>query len=86
VASTMGMVGKAVQPEEVVLNGLKRSRHSLHFNARRLRHWVLAHLAGAPAHTADERETASSHLGGSRATLGRLVDEYTTAHFARQRV
>jgi hypothetical protein len=87
VASTIGMVGRAVQPGEAVLNGVKRSRFSLHFNTRRVRRWVLVQLVRVPAQTGDEQETASArpvHFRGPQATIERLLDDYMAAQFARR--
>lgn len=85
-ASTIGMVGRAVQPDDV-LNGLKHSRFSLYFNTRRVWHWVLAQLTGVPAQTGHEPVFASAQpaqLSGPQATIARLVDDYMAAQFARR--
>ena len=89
-ASTIEMVGRAVQLDEAVLNGLKRSRFSLHFKTLRVRHWILVQLVRIPIQAVDERETVSApwlqfrQIKGTRTTIERLVDDYMVAQFARQ--
>lgn len=86
-ASTIGVVGRAVQPDEAVLRGMKRSWLSLHFNTRRVRRWILVQLVSVPVQTEVEQETASAQpvqFRGSRPTIKRLVDDYMVAQFARR--
>ena len=85
-ASTVGMVGRPVQLGDV-LNGLQRTRFSLHFNMRRVWHWVVVHLTGVPVQARHEPELTSAqpvHFGGPQATITRLVDDYIAAQFARR--
>lgn len=86
-ASTMGIIGRAVQPDEAVLNGIKRSRFSLHFNTRRVRHWLLVQLVRIPLQTRDEQETLSAQpvqVTGSRPSMARLLDDYIVTQFTRR--
>jgi hypothetical protein len=81
------MVSRAVQPDEALLNGIKRSRFSLHFNTRRMRNWLLVQLVRVPVQAIDEQETTSSQpeqASGSRTTIGRLLDDYLTTQFVRR--
>ncbi|HEX8219336.1 MAG TPA: hypothetical protein VF914_08995 [Chloroflexia bacterium] len=85
-ASTVGMVSRAVQPDDV-LNGLKATRFSLHFNMRRMWRWVLVQFVGVPARPGDRQSTASARpvpFRGPQATIARLVDDYMAAQFARR--
>ena len=86
-ASTVGIVGRAVQPDEAVLNGIKRTRLSLHFNTRRVRRWLLVQLVRGPVQTGDEQETTSAQpvqFRGPQTTIKRLLDDYGVAQFARR--
>ncbi len=86
-ASTIGMVSRTEQLGEAVLNGVKRSRFSLHFNTRRMRHWVLVQLVRVPVQTGEEQEVASAHRVPSRgpqATISRLMDDFMASQFARR--
>ncbi|HKP52958.1 MAG TPA: hypothetical protein VJ183_09930 [Chloroflexia bacterium] len=87
-ASTMGMVGRAVQPDEAVRNVMKRSRFSLHFNTRRVRRWFLVQLVSIPVQAVDEQETASAQQSvqfrASQPTMGRLLDDYMATQFTRR--
>ena len=86
-ASTIGMAGRAVQPDEGLLNDLKRSRFSLHFNTRRVRHWILVQLVSVPVRTRDAQENESAQpvqFRGLQTTVRRLVDEYMVTQFARR--
>ena len=86
-ASTIGTVGRAVQPDEAVLNGMKRSRLSLHVNTRRVWHWISAQLVSVSMQTEDEDETISVQLvqfSGSQTSIVRLVDVYIASQFARR--
>jgi len=83
----MGMVGRAVQPDEAMRNVMKRSRFSLHFNTRRVRHWFLVQLVSIPVQTEDEQETASAQpvqFRGLQPTIKRMVDDYMAAQFVRR--
>jgi hypothetical protein len=87
VASTIGVVGRAVQPDEAMRNVIKRSRFSLHFNTRRVRRWFLVQLVSVPVQTGDEQETISIQpvqTRGSQATIKRLVDDYMAVQFVRR--
>ncbi len=86
-ASTIGVVGRAVQPDEAMRNVMKRSRFSLHFNTRRVRRWFLVQLVSIPVQAVDEQETASAQpvqFRGSRTTIKGLVDDYMAAQFVRR--
>ena len=86
-ASTIGMVGRAIQPDEAVLNGLKRSRFSLRFNTRRVRHWILVQLVSVPVQIGDEQETPPAQpvqFRGLQFTIKRLVDDYMVSQFVRR--
>ena len=86
-ASTIGVVGRAVQPDEAMRNVIKRSRFSLHFNTRRVRRWFLVQLVSVPVQTGDEQETISIQpvqLRGSQPPIKRLVDDYMAAQFVRR--
>ena len=85
-ASTIEMVGRAVQPDDTVLNGLKRSRFSLHFNTRGVRHWFLMQLVSVPVQTGDEPEAPSQPMQfrGLQTTIKHLVDDYMVTQFARR--
>jgi hypothetical protein len=86
-ASTIGMRDRAVQPDETVLNGLKRPRFSLHFNTRRVRYWILVQLVRVPVQTRNELEIAYARpveFRGLQTSIKRLVDDYMVAQFAHR--
>lgn len=86
-ASTVGTISRAEQLGEAVLNGVRRSRFSLHFNTRRVRRWLLVQFVSAPVQTADEQATAPTQpvqSRGPQATIGRLMDDFMAAQFARR--
>jgi hypothetical protein len=79
------MVSRAVQPDEAVLRGMKRSWLSLHFNTRHVRRWILVQFVTVPMRTEDYQETvASVQVKSAQPTIGRLLDDYMTAQFARR--
>ena len=89
-ASTLGITGRAVQPDEAVLNGLKRFRSSLLFNTRRVLHWIVVQVVGVPVQTGDAQEIASAQpmryrgYRSPQATIQRLVDDYIAVQFVRR--
>ena len=83
-ASTIGIAGRAVQPDEAVLKGMKRSRFSLHFITRRVRYWILVQMVSVPMQTGDETPAEPVQFGGSRTTIVRLLDDYMVIRSARR--
>jgi hypothetical protein len=52
-----------------------------------VRRWLLVQLVSAPVQTAEEQETVSAQpvqSRGPQATIGRLVDDFIAAQFARR--
>jgi hypothetical protein len=88
VASTIGMVGRAVQPDEAVLRGMKRSRFSLHVMTRRVRYWVLVQLVSVPVQTVNAQENTAAaqpmQYRNPQPTVERLMNDYIATQFTRR--
>ena len=81
--SNISALGPATIIRDGAAPGVRRSRFSFHINTPRRRRWLLVQLVSVPDDSVQNDEVELYHTLRSktpRPSLGRLVDDYCTAH------
>ncbi|MFL5731613.1 MAG: hypothetical protein ACJ78Q_00310 [Chloroflexia bacterium] len=87
--STLQMAGPMAATDDAAIDGVRRSRLSIHLSTPRVRRWLLVQMVSVPVHnTANEPAADSVQFARAEAPrhvhLGRLVDDYTTSQMLRR--
>ena len=81
--SNISALGPATIIRDATAPGVHRSRLSFHINTPRRRRWLLVQLVSVPDDSVQNDEVELYHAlrsKRSQPSLGRLVDDFCTAH------
>ncbi len=81
--SNISALGPATIIRDAAVPGVRRSRFSFHINTPRRRRWLLVQLVSVPDDSVQKSEVELYQTLRSKRpqpSLGRLVDQFCTAH------